>query len=252
MSQFASTTDEDFSNTGPLWRRMWEDWNDVYALTSNEPVAASSPWIGTALSSGTFAQTTTGLYGVAVQSAAATTDNSGSQVQGDLASWNLPAGKAMEFIARVKQSDATQSEVLLGMCVTDTTLLDGTGTLAAGLTFTDGVFFYTPDGEANWYLVVRVGSINVYTSGAIAAESNDAFQVLKFRVDVDPTIASKMAVQGSVYDEATSVLYQAGSTFLTNGPASSVVLTPSWSFNSGDASGTKTCTNDYIGVRLQR
>src|SRR4051812_42138185 len=82
----------------------------------------------TALSSGTGAVTVDEKFGVYRQSGAATTDNSGSQVQFDMETVSLNAGKRVRVMIRgAKCSDGTQDEFFCGLAITDTTLLDGTG-----------------------------------------------------------------------------------------------------------------------------
>lgn len=53
--------------------------------------------------------------------------------------YKLASGKKLAFEARVKFSDATQSDLVVGLCITDTTLIAG---------MTDGVYFAKADGSA--------------------------------------------------------------------------------------------------------
>lgn len=238
-----TSSDPKFDVRGPMFRVTDDDFNDVYALTSNVPVSASSPYIGTGLNSGTFSQTAGSSE--AIISGAATTDNSGAQIQDDVANYNLVAGMQIDFLARVKMSDATQQECLVGLCVIDTTLLDGTGTLAGGLTFSGGIGFYKPDDEANWYFFVKTTSVNVVVSGSIAVPVASVYDVLKFTVIMDPVNASVAQIIYSINGK--------GSTINTNSMAANTVFyAKSWSANSGDAVGTHTCTLDYWAARQQR
>lgn len=230
---------------GPTWYGFWEDFNDEYALTSNLPVAASSPWIGTALNSGTFAQTTDEKFGVAVISGAATTDNSGAQIQLDMETFSLTAGKALRSLGKFKLSESTQNEVLIGFCITDTTLLDGTGTLAAGLTFTDGVGFYKPDGETNLYGFIRRDSVQIST-GAYSFDPT-TYNVLSF--EVQPSSGTAATANVSFFINGVSI----GTLSTTTAPQESEeVLALSVAFLSGDALGTKTATLDYVGAAQLR
>jgi hypothetical protein len=74
----------------------------------------------------------------------AAADNDRNELQKVGESFLLTAGKRAFFKARFKVSDATQSDFLIGLVVTDTTLqgsVDGAGV-------TDGVFFSKDDGDA--------------------------------------------------------------------------------------------------------
>ena len=232
---------------GPDFYEFWEDFDDEYALSSNLPVATSSPWVGTALNTGTFAQTTDEKFGVAVFSGAGTTDNSGAQIQGDMEDVSLVTSKTTRFLVRFKLSDSTQSEFFAGLGITDTTFLDGTGTLAAGLTHTDSVGFYKPDGEQNVYLVVRRDSVNV-AAQSVTAISDATYVVLGFEVAMSSTAGT-----GTVRVSVDGNWVASAGTFSTVMPYDTEeVLTPTISFLSGDATGTKTATVDYIGVLQER
>lgn len=229
----------------PLYYAFIEEFGDEYALTSNQPVAASSPWVGTALNSGTFAQATDESFAVAVLSGAATTDNSGTQIQGDMETFALVLGKETRFKTRLKLSDGTEDEVFAGLAITDTTLCDGTGTLAGGLTHTDSVGIYKPDGGTNVYGVIRRDSVQLSTDlGAFTMTDYNRFEVV---VQMDATTAGKgyalFYVNGVLKGrlDSTTMPYSAEE-----------ILTPSLAFNSGNNTGTKTCTVDYIAARQQR
>lgn len=243
MARSLTTRFANFPN-GPDWYEFIEDFDNEYALTSNLPVSASSPWVGTALSSGTFAQSTDEKFGVAVLSAAATTDNSGAQIQADMETFSLVANKWTEFLCRYKLSDGTQDEAMVGLCITDTTLLDGTGTLAGGLTFTDGVGFYKPDGESNVYGFVKRDSVLLAT-GAYAITATN-YNVFSMRADMSPT------------NGAGRILYYVNGVCIGSLDSQTLpydaeeILTPSIAMNSGDASGTKTMTVDYFYARQER
>lgn len=200
----------------------------------------------TALSSGTGAVTLDENHGVYRQSGAATTDNSGSQIQFDMETVSLNAGKTVQFLCRgAKCSDGTQDEYFIGLAITDTTLLDGTGTLAGGCTHTDSIGFYKPDGESNVYGVVRRDSVQLAT-GAFAI-TNTQYNVFAMRIVMDPSTAGKGYVEYFVNGtfigrlDSTTMPYD-----------SEEILTPSLAFNTGDASGTKTCDHDFIGWVVER
>lgn len=230
---------------------FFDDFIDEYALTSNLPVAASSPWIGTALNSGTFAQTdaVNEAPGVATLSGAATTDDSGVQIQQDTEWICLNAGKWTCFTTRVKLSDGTQDELFAGIALTDTTLIDGAGTMAAGLTHTDSIAFYKPDGEATIYGIIRrdstSGAASHAVTGAISATLTD-WAVLSFVVQMDTTAGSGTVI---FYINGTEVGRLSSSTMPY---AAEEPLAISLATLSGVNTGTKTCKVDFVGVMQER
>lgn len=232
--------------SGPGVFYQWEDFNDEYALTSNLPVAASSPWVGTALTTGTFAQTTDEQYGIAVLSGAATTDNSGTQIQRDMECNTIQKGRKQRYMARFKLSDVTQSELFLGLSITDTTLLDGGGTLASGMTASDAVGFYKPDGEAYIYIINRWNSAQAVT-GAVnrTALVADTWYQVWFEIEPDSNTDGIGKIRYGGEGITVGVMQ------VTTLPYDEV-LTESIAFVTGDASGTKTCSIDYTGTLVER
>ncbi|MCI0563880.1 MAG: hypothetical protein MN733_35855, partial [Nitrososphaera sp.] len=77
-----------------------------------------------------------GLGGWLALTHPATTDDSLLQLQLVTAPFTIRSNKKAVFGARFKASDVTQSDILLGMTVTDTTLVDA----SSAISFTDGVF----------------------------------------------------------------------------------------------------------------
>ena len=237
-----------FSNwpNAPKYYVFWEDFGKEYPLTSNLPVTATSPYSATALNTGTFAQTTDEGLAVAVLSGAATTDNSGVQLQGDMETFSLIAGKRVRALTRWKCSDGTEDEVYFGIGITDTTFIDGAGTLAAGLTHTDSVGVYKPDGEANLYGVVRRDSVNVIVTGAVPITAT-SYNTIGFEVLMDPTTAGlgyfNFFVNGTQYTGGSSTVMPY---------SAEEILTPTFAFLTGNATGTKTCTVDFMGVMQER
>src|ERR1044072_3407483 len=67
---------------------------------------------------------------------AAEDDGINAQLKGEMFKLNT-ACKALYFYARLKASEATQLDWLIGLCITDTTLLGG---------MTDGIYFEKLDG----------------------------------------------------------------------------------------------------------
>ena len=142
-------------------------------------------------------------------------------------SFRFATGKALFFEARFKVSDATQSDVVIGLQITDTTPLD----------VTDGVFFIKADGAAT--VDFRVEKNNTATTAsAIATMANDTFIRLGFYYD------GSSAVQYFVNGTYT------GSSVTTNLPDDED-MTVTIAIQNGEAA-AKTMTVDYVYVAKER
>ena len=230
----------------PTYFETWEDWADEYTLT-----AAASPWVGTALSSGTGVLTSDATGGILVLSGNATSDNSGYQVQRDMETAALIANKRTRFMVRFKLSDATESHFFAGLSITDTTVCDGADGIA-GLTPSDCVGFYKADGGTTLALVVKRDSV-VVCNTSFATLASDTYYWAAFEVDMTST-AGLGTVQAWVSNGET------GERIVGSGVLTSAVmpydgeefLTETLSLVSGTASGTITASIDCIGTLIDR
>ena len=102
-----------------------------------------------------------------VTNAAADDDASFSQKVGE--SFKFEAGKKLWFEARLKVSDATQSDWVVGLQITDTT----------PLAVTDGVYFRKDDGDANIDFVVIKNS-TATTATAVSVNVDATYVRLSF------------------------------------------------------------------------
>lgn len=143
-------------------------------------------------------------------------------------SFTFASGKKLWFESRFKVSDATQSDVVMGLQVTDTT----------PLAVANGVFFIKNDGVATVNLVLTKASTST-TNSAIATLADDTFITLGFFYDGDSTLY--YFVNGAL----------AGSSVTTNLPLSTTTLTVSFAIQNGEAA-AKTMTVDYINVAKER
>ena len=142
-------------------------------------------------------------------------------------SFRFATGKALFFEARFKVSDATQSDVVIGLQITDTTPLD----------VTDGVFFIKADGAAT--VDFRVEKNNTATTAsAMATMANDTYIRLGFYYD------GSSAVQYFVNGTYT------GTSVTTNLPDDED-MTVTIAIQNGEAA-AKTMTVDYIYVAKER
>lgn len=136
-------------------------------------------------------------------------------------SFTVQAGKKLWFKARFKVSDATQSDFIMGLQITDTTPLD----------VTDGIFFQKDDGDAN---------LDFYVEKDNAATTATAIHTV-----VDDTYLTV----GFYYNGSDEVQYfvddvKLGSLATTNLPDDEA-LTISFGIQNGEAA-AKTMSIDYV------
>ncbi|HKR17718.1 hypothetical protein [Rhizorhapis sp.] len=159
---------------------------------------------------------------------AADDDNDFFQKKGE--SFLLEAGKRAFFKARFKVSDATQSDVVIGLQVTDTTPLD----------VTDGIYFLKADGAATLDVICRKNATTGSTSAsAITSLANDTFIVLGWYYDGKSTLAYFVNdVQVGSLDASSSYLPD-------------TEITVSFGIQNGEAV-AKTMTVDYLLAAKER
>lgn len=146
------------------------------------------------------------------------------------AAFTFTAGKKTFFSCRFKVSDATQSDVVIGLQVVDTTPLD----------VTDGVYFLKADGSTAISVICRKNATTGSTSASsIATLANDTYIELGF-----------------AYDGEGKVFYEVNGNVVGSLDASSAYLpdtdcTVSFAIQNGEAV-AKTMTVDYIFVAKER
>ncbi len=236
----------------PRWSRwpavsaVYEYWDDFDGETTVSTTDTDAfGWAGDAISSGTAVMTVDETGGVLRFANSGTTEDSGYQIQTDMELFSLQASKYTRFAARLRMSDATQSSAYLGLAITDTTLQHATtDTLVAGITFTDGIGFYKPDGELNWYGIVVRDSVQL-SVGPLGAGADSTYIVLGFEVQMTETAGT-----GEVIYYVNGV--EKGKLRSTALPYSGEeLLAASAAWKSG-AAAAQTCDVDYIGVLLER
>ena len=145
-------------------------------------------------------------------------------------SFLMEAGKAAWFKARFKVSDATQSDFVMGLQITDTTPLDAT----------DGIYFQKDDGDANLDFYVRKDATTGSNSAtAIATVVSDTYLSVGWYYD------GKGSVKYYVNDAHIGTL-DASATYLPD-----TELTVSFGIQNGEAV-AKIMTVDYILAAKQR
>jgi hypothetical protein len=145
-------------------------------------------------------------------------------------SFLLASGKRAVFKARFKVSDATQSDFVMGLQVTDTTPLDAT----------DGVYFMKDDGDANLDIYCRKDATTGSTSAtAIHTVVSDTFLEVAWAYD------GKGGLKYFV-DGVHKGTLDASATYLPD-----TELTVSFGIQNGEAV-AKTMTVDYILAAKER
>jgi len=142
-------------------------------------------------------------------------------------SYRFASGKELFFEARLKVSDATESDVVIGLQITDATPLD----------VSDGVFFIKADGSTSVSLLVEKNGTATTTS-SVATMANNTFISLGF-----------------YYDGASSIQYFVdgvvkGTSVTTNLPDDED-MTVTIALQNGEAV-AKTMTVDYVFVAKER
>jgi len=142
-------------------------------------------------------------------------------------SFRFQAGKKLWFKARFKVSDATQSDIVMGLQITDT----------SPLAVTDGVYFLKADGSTSLQCLVTKNSTSS-TLATAATLADDTYVAVGFYYD------GEQSVQVFAND------VRAGTLPVTNLPDDED-LTISFGIQNGSA-GAKTMSIDYIFAAKQR
>lgn len=216
---------------GQLDPTTWfTDFDDFTSFTTG----VTTKWTETVIGTGTCAGTA--VAGGAILITNSALDNDGYQLQKVPASFLLASGKKAIFKARFKVSDATQSDLLIGLNVVDTTLLGA----VAGAGNTDGIFFQKDAGAATLNVYCQKDATTGQTSAsAISTLADDTFVTVAWYYNgVDKVF---YAVDGS-----TLGYLDGSSTYLPDAQ-----LTISIALLNG-AAAAKTMTVDYILAAVER
>ena len=155
------------------------------------------------------------------------------QLKGESFKWD--ATKRMFFSARFKTNDATQSEIVMGLQITDTTPLD----------VTDGIFFLKIDGDTQPDLIIEKDNSSSLSVVEMDAMEDDTFVTLSF--EYDPL---DVATGGAVFRAYQDNVQVGEITGTTNAPDDED-LTISFGIQNGEAA-AKTLTIDFILVAVER
>ncbi len=195
--------------------------NDFFTYTTNR-------WVVTETQAGATQALTAGSGGWFLLTNSAADDDLVA-VQKTPAMLDLSATKQTWFSSRFKVSDATQSDVVIGMQVVDTTPLD----------VTDGIYFLKADGAATVDVICRKDASTGSTSAAsIATLTSDTFVQLDWYYDGAGYLF--YAINGTVSGSLSVASYFPNTT-----------VTVSFAIQNGEAV-AKTMTVDWVGVWQER
>lgn len=144
-------------------------------------------------------------------------------------SWAFVAGKTLYFGMRFKLSDATETDFVAGLQVTDT----------SPLAVADGVYFRKDDGDTNLDFVVMASSTSD-TVTKTSALANDTYYVIEFLYNGNSTRGRIEA-----YLDGVGI----GGTDVDNMP--STELTLSFGVKAG-STGAKTLSVDWVRTVMER
>jgi hypothetical protein len=155
----------------------------------------------------------------------AAADNDSSFQQNVVASFLMAAGKKAFFKCRFQVSDATQSDIQMGLIIADTTPMDAT----------DGIYFQKDDGDAQIDVIVRkdatTGSTTETNVATLVAATNtvwawyfDGVDTVRFYVD-DALVATLDGTSTYLPDANLSVSFG-----LQNGEAVAKTMTVDYIF----------------------
>lgn len=192
----------------------------------------AAEWTVTEVGVATQALTDVDGGALLVTNAAADNDSSFSQKVGE--SFLPASGKKMWFAARFTVSDATQSDWVIGLQVTDTTPLD----------VTDGMYFQKDDGDTNidFYVSNNATTGRLTSTAVTTASAAGTYMELAFYFDGARYVTLwKDGVQVYTVDLTATL-----ATYLPD-----TELTVSFGVQNGEAV-AKTMTVDYIFAAKER
>lgn len=207
-----------FDAVGETVKKFLEDFVGPNIPSADAPGA----WTVTLVEGGageTTLAADTGEVGGALVLTTDAAENDGANLQLKGEAFKLQSSKPLYFGARLKISDATQSDFIVGLCITDTDLLGG---------MTDGIYFRKVDGSATVSNVLELNSSETTGTALTCDTSYHIYEILWDGTNAD------FYVDGTLLTRLTQ----------TNLP-NDEELTPSIHFLTGEAV-AKTMTVDWL------
>lgn len=155
------------------------------------------------------------------------------QLKGE--AFRFDSTKRMFFSSRFKVNDATQSDLVMGLQITDTTSLD----------VTDGIFFIKGDADTQPDFIIEKDNSSTLSVLEMNAMEDDTFVTLSF--EYDPLDVATGGPIFRVYQDNVQVGEITGT---TNAPDDED-LTISFGIQNGEAA-AKTMTIDFILAAVER
>lgn len=219
----------------PLANYPGQDPMKVFTYANDFDNYVAGDWTVTAVGASTAA-ITDGAFGRLLLTTAGA-ENDGVQLQKVGEAFLPIAGKKMWFKTKFQISDATESDFLFGIAVTDTGAI-----AAAGDGVTDGIFFQKDDGSTSVTLYCQKDTTTGQTSAASVATIVAATDI-ELGFEYDGGTAIKYFVDG-VHKGTLSLSTAAGFLPDTECRVTMAVLT--------GAAAAKTCSIDYIFAAIER
>jgi hypothetical protein len=126
-------------------------------------------------------------------------ENDGANLQVTGEAFDLASGNYVYFGINFQTNDATQTDILAGLCITDTTLLGG---------MTDGIYFECLDASTDINFVLEKDSTETTSASAIGTLADATNITLEFLFDgsnvdswVDGTLQTRLATTNLPDDE---------------------------------------------------
>jgi hypothetical protein len=186
----------------------------------------ASDWVVTETDAGATQAIAADVLGGALLITNTATDDDIVQLQSAEQAWKLGAGKKLWFETKLKVSDATQSDVFVGLATTDTSIIAGT---------TDSVGFRKADGAAA--LVSITEDNTTETTNSAATMVADTFVTLGFYWDGVSKV--RFYVNRALTATHTANIEQTNALALT------------FTLQNGEAA-AKTMTIDYFYIAAER
>jgi len=202
---------------------FFEFHNGIYTITTTEAGTGSAT---EAITFGAGGQ-------LLIKNAAGDNDLDFLQLKGESFLWD--STKRMFFTARFKTNDATQSDIIMGLQITDTAPLD----------VTDGIYFFKPDGDTQPDFVIEKDNdfgISILEMNAMA---DDTFVTLSF--EYDPLDVATGGPVFRAYQDDVKV----GQIASTVNAPDDEELTLSFGIQNGEAV-VKTLTIDFLMIAVER
>jgi hypothetical protein len=202
---------------------FFEFHSGIYTITTTEAGTGSATEVITAGAGGQLL----------ITNAAGDNDLDFLQLKGESFLWD--STKRMFFTSRFKTNDATQSEIIMGLQITDTTPLD----------ITDGIYFFKPDGDTQPDFVIEKDNDFGTSVLEMNAMADDTFVTLSF--EYDPLDVATGGPVFRAYQDGVKV----GQIASTVNAPDDEELTISFGIQNGEAV-VKTLSLDFLMAAVER